>query len=324
MQTIRIRNERPYFWQWDQHQQVEISGVEEPCQVHFTQQDSAEGCLVVKPQREGDLLVAAVPNILLQTAAPITVYIYRCDEARYTDRHAVFNVAAREKPTDYVYTETEVLTWEALKAYCEEHAVTPNLQIGEVTTLPAGSAAQASISGSTANPILHLGIPTGAAGKDGGQGIPGISPTVEITDIEGGHRVTVTDAGGAHAFDVMDGAVQSVNGKTGTVQLSASDVGASPAETWNGKPVYTKLVDCGELGTSNKFVDTGVSKTDYDIIGFEGYIYGAFLIVAKRANVDIQNSSGSADYEPNYYIRVMDIAGFTPETCKVQIRYVTK
>ena len=37
------------------------------------------------------------------------------------------------------------------------------------------------------------------------QGEDGVSPTVEITAIQGGHRVVITDAEGSHTFDVMDG-----------------------------------------------------------------------------------------------------------------------
>jgi len=68
-------------------------------------------------------------------------------------------------------------------------------------------------------------------------GEDGVSPTVATESITGGHRVTITDADGEHTFDVMDGegsqggAVDSVNGKTGTVVLTASDVGALPAGT---------------------------------------------------------------------------------------------
>lgn len=40
----------------------------------------------------------------------------------------------------------------------------------------------------------------------GTDGDDGISPTVSVTDITGGHRVTITDADGAHVFDVLDGA----------------------------------------------------------------------------------------------------------------------
>ena len=55
----------------------------------------------------------------------------------------------------------------------------------------------------------------------GQQGIPGIpgadgfSPRVTVTDIPGGHRVTVTDAGGTRSFDVMNGADGS-DGRDGT------------------------------------------------------------------------------------------------------------
>ena len=47
---------------------------------------------------------------------------------------------------------------------------------------------------------------TGPQGPKGADGTDGVSPTVTVTDINGGHRVTITDATGAKTFDVMDGA----------------------------------------------------------------------------------------------------------------------
>lgn len=44
-----------------------------------------------------------------------------------------------------------------------DDGVTPDISIGTVTTLPAGSDATASITGTTAEPVLNLGIPKGAA-----------------------------------------------------------------------------------------------------------------------------------------------------------------
>ena len=44
---------------------------------------------------------------------------------------------------------------------------TPNLQIGTVTTLESGSNATASITGTTENPLLNLGIPKGDTGTGG-------------------------------------------------------------------------------------------------------------------------------------------------------------
>lgn len=46
--------------------------------------------------------------------------------------------------------------------------LTPNLQIGSVETLPAGSDATASMGGTAENPLLNLGIPKGADGAGGG------------------------------------------------------------------------------------------------------------------------------------------------------------
>lgn len=45
----------------------------------------------------------------------------------------------------------------------------------------------------------------GADGVDGQDGADGFSPTVTITPIQGGNRVTIKDADGDHEFDVMDG-----------------------------------------------------------------------------------------------------------------------
>lgn len=78
---------------------------------------------------------------------------------------------------------------------------TPNLQIGEVTTLDAGSDATASISGTAENPLLNLGIPKGADGQGGGGSLPtptagdkGKVPTVKQD--ESGYELKLPESGG--------------------------------------------------------------------------------------------------------------------------------
>lgn len=67
---------------------------------------------------------------------------------------------------------------------------------------------------------------TGAQGEQGIQGIPGekgtdgVSPTVTIKAVTGGHKVSITDIGGTQSFDVLDGAkgeqgVQGIPGEAG-------------------------------------------------------------------------------------------------------------
>ena len=51
----------------------------------------------------------------------------------------------------------------------------PDIQIGTVTTLPAGSDATASMGGTAENPLLNLGIPKGADGQGSGSGGTDIS-----------------------------------------------------------------------------------------------------------------------------------------------------
>ena len=73
---------------------------------------------------------------------------------------------------------------------------TPNIQIGTVETLLAGSPATASITGTPENPLLNLGIPRGVPGS-GGVGSISVEDdgagNVEITEAPSGW--TITDDG---------------------------------------------------------------------------------------------------------------------------------
>ena len=53
--------------------------------------------------------------------------------------------------------------------------------------------------------LLNRYIEQGGGGGGGENGKDGFSPTVSITPIENGHRVTITDINGDHSFDVMNG-----------------------------------------------------------------------------------------------------------------------
>ena len=68
---------------------------------------------------------------------------------------------------------------------------TPNLQIGDVTTLAAGSSATATITGTADNPLLNLGIPKGKDGS-GGSGGGGSSDTITVTDTDNSTVYTLT------------------------------------------------------------------------------------------------------------------------------------
>ncbi len=94
------------------------------------------------------------------------------------------------------------------------------VSVGTTSTLPAGSSATVTNTGTGTDPILNFGIPAGATGANGQDGDDGYSPAVTITSITGGHAVTITDATHptGQTFNVMDG-----QSGTGDMQASTYD-----------------------------------------------------------------------------------------------------
>lgn len=93
--------------QWDLNRKVIITGYEGVAEVHFASPGDDHGAYVVE-LKDGE---AEIPNILLTMAGTINVYVYPADRTVFA---TALWVMAREKPDDYVYTETEVLDWRTL------------------------------------------------------------------------------------------------------------------------------------------------------------------------------------------------------------------
>ena len=108
---FKIYDGRNELYQWDKNRKLIISDAAVDS-VHFCNK-TGDCSLVVEVREEDGLRVADIPNILLQTAWPIRAYAY-CGGC-YTKESATFKINARTKPTDYVYTETEIKSWEKLE-----------------------------------------------------------------------------------------------------------------------------------------------------------------------------------------------------------------
>jgi hypothetical protein len=94
----------------------------------------------------------------------------------------------------------------------------------------------------------------GADGKDGSDGRDGkdaISPTVTITSIEGGNRITITDANGSKSADIMDGE----DGKSG------SD-GISPTLSVSKLGKVTTISITDKNGTKTATINDGTDGKD--------------------------------------------------------------
>lgn len=144
-----IEGGRSCLYQWDVDQRLEVVN-SDVLEVHFS--NAVIGAaLVCEVYEEDGRRFANIPNVLLQQAWAIQAH--GCCELRVRDVQ-VIRVVRREKPADYVYTETEVKSYEDLDK-----------------------------------------------------------------------RITALEENGGGG----GGAVQSVNGKTGEVELTAEDVGALPS-----------------------------------------------------------------------------------------------
>ena len=105
---LTLNDGRKEMYQWDIGR---IATVDVECDVlHFSNLKYG-GSLSVEV-KNGEV---AIPNKLLTSGEPIYCWAFVADEnGNYTKQEQTLNVNKRAKPSDYVYTETETLTWKSL------------------------------------------------------------------------------------------------------------------------------------------------------------------------------------------------------------------
>jgi hypothetical protein len=114
------------LYQWDKGRKIllELEEGERVTHVHYS-----NGMVAEVTEVDG-VLVAPIPNILLQSCHNIGVYAVVTDEDCMKTRHdRTFLIRPKVKPADYVYTEEEI--------YTIETAVEKALQkaINKITTI---------------------------------------------------------------------------------------------------------------------------------------------------------------------------------------------
>ena len=105
-----IYDGREHFFQWDTKQRliVEDATIE---QVHFC--NRTDDCSLKREvYNEGGKRIVNVPDLLLQDNWRIHAYAWDGNATKHED---IFNVEPRTKPQNYVYTEEEITTFEALE-----------------------------------------------------------------------------------------------------------------------------------------------------------------------------------------------------------------
>ena len=170
------------------------------------------------------------------------------------------------------------------------------ITVGETTTLPAGSDATVTNSGTSSNAIFDFGIPTGANGADGQDGEDGFSPTVSSETITGGHRITIVDADGSTTVDVMDG-IDGQDGADGTDGVDGFSPTIVSAPITGGHQLTITDVD----GTTTVNVMDGEDGTDgrdgQDGVGVPSG-GSSNEVLKKKSNTDYDTEWGTVEALP--------------------------
>lgn len=141
-----------------------------------------------------------------------------------------------------------------------------------------------------------------------GGGESGTSPTIDVADIDGGHRVTITDAEGTESFDVMDGK----NGADGYTPVKDKDYfdGKDGAKGDKGDPFTYEDFTPEQLEalnpkptiyTASKNVQITTAGIDTPISGASVTVPKGIYIITAYAVFQTGTSSGAR----NNHIRVM-------------------
>ena len=112
----RYKSSLGYFWQWDSNQQLIVDD-DTVFEVHFSNRSDTVA-LVCEIKEVDGIRVVDVPNILLQRDWPLHVYAFA---QNHTEYEKTFEVKGRDKPADYVYTETDVKSFDKLEKKVDDH-----------------------------------------------------------------------------------------------------------------------------------------------------------------------------------------------------------
>ena len=225
---LSIEGGRTCLYQWDIDQRLVVDH-DEVREVHF---DTAaiSPALVCEVYEENGIRYAYIPNILLQEPLPIRAYGY-CGECVRAE--TVLAVVPRERPADYVYTETEVKSFDQLEArvaYLEMYGggggdgsggpggyYKPSVDLdGTLSWTPSMPSMPAVSSTNVMGPAGPAGEPgeagepgptgpAGPAGADGVDGAPGVSPVIDVSKSGKVTTLTITDAEGTKTATILDG-----------------------------------------------------------------------------------------------------------------------
>lgn len=144
----------------------------------------------------------------------------------------------------------------------------PHITIGDVETLPAGSSATATMTGTIDYPVLNLGIPQGDTGETGATGT---AATIAVGTVTGGATASVTNSGTSSAavFDfVLPKGDTGSTGSAATISVGTVTSGSTASVINSGTSsaaVFDFVLPKGDKGDTGTGIPSGGS--DGQLVG---------------------------------------------------------
>lgn len=252
---FKIYDGRESFYQWDLDQQLVVADSTIP-EVHFCNRTD-ECSLVCETYVVDGLTLVNVPNILLQEDWDINVYAYDGKATKHSSR---FEVKRKTKPSDYVYTETEIKNYDELEERVRqieengisdaavEKAVEEYLEEHDIKVDLTGYATEEYVN----EKIETIELTPGPAGKDGKDGEDYVLTEADKKEIAGMVEVTGggdVDLTGYATEKYVDDAISEIEltpgpaGKDGYTPIKGVDYfdGQPGRDGTNGQDGYTPV-----------------------------------------------------------------------------------
>lgn len=123
MPVITVKNNNTYtadaLFQWDTKRVLEIYGLNLSTlpEIHFANSQMSKAIVKQSTRTANGAIKAEIPNILLETAIPIRVFICTYEGEEFISRYSLtVNVKARPKPEDYFAEDDEkIYSYNALE-----------------------------------------------------------------------------------------------------------------------------------------------------------------------------------------------------------------
>ena len=167
---LTLNDGRKELYQWDTGR---TATVDIECDiVHFSNLKYGES--LAAEVKSGKV---AIPNKLLMSGEQIYCWAFVQDESgAYTKKEQALDVVKRAKPSDYVYTETEVITIKT----AVENALEEAKNSGEFKGDKGDTGATGPRGAQGPQGIQGVQGPKGDKGDTGEKGNPGITPTIKV------------------------------------------------------------------------------------------------------------------------------------------------